>query len=330
MSRNWSTRTEIRFAERSANFYLQKKSDDLLLLYFSGHGVLDSQGRLFLAIKDTQRELLKATAIPASFISDDMDACRSKRQILILDCCHSGAFARGAKGDSPAVTQSTFEGNGFGRVVLTASDSTQYALEGDQVIQQASLSLFTHYLLEGLTTGAADSARDGWITLDEWYDYAYDHVVSETPEQTPRKWVYNQQGELVVARNPKPIIPAFEDLPAELRLAIESPYVGVRAEAVDELSRVLRSGNPKQTLAAQDALQKLADHDDSRRIVNAAAEILADYLQTHKPGPAIATVESVPVSVESGAANHPGERECGYRNTACVRRWDCRGSSRRQ
>ena len=47
-------------------FYLQKKSDDLLLLYFSGHGVLDSQGRLFLAVKDTQRELLNATAIPAS------------------------------------------------------------------------------------------------------------------------------------------------------------------------------------------------------------------------------------------------------------------------
>ena len=64
---------------------------------------------------------------------------------------------------------------------------------------------------------------------------------------------------------------------------------------------MLRSGNPKQTLAAQDALQKLADHDDSRRIINAAAEILADYLQTHKPGPAIATVESVPVSVESAS-----------------------------
>ena len=143
--------TESAVRRAISAFYLQKKSDDLLLLYFSGHGVLDSQGRLFLAVKDTQRELLTATAIPASFISDDMDSCRSKRQILILDCCHSGAFARGAKGNSPAVTQSTFEGNGFGRVVLTASDSTQYALEGDQVIQQASLSLFTH-----LPPGRAD------------------------------------------------------------------------------------------------------------------------------------------------------------------------------
>ena len=273
--------TEASVRRAISQFFLRKKSDDLLLLYFSGHGVLDAQGRLFLAVKDTQRELLNATAIPSSFISDDMDSCRSKRQILILDCCHSGAFAKGAKGDAPAVTQTTFEGNGFGRVVLTASDSTQYALEGDQVIEQASLSLFTHYLLEGLTTGEADSAQDGWVTLDEWYDYAYDRVVSETPDQTPRKWVYNQQGELVIARNPNPTKPEPADLPDELKLAVQSPFVGVRADAVEELKRLLSKGNPALTQAAYQALKNLADHDDSRRIAGAAEQILAEYDQAH-------------------------------------------------
>ncbi len=264
-------------------FFLQKKSDDLLLLYFSGHGVLDPQGRLFLAVKDSQRNLLNATAIPANFITDDMDSCRSKRQILILDCCHSGAFAKGAKGDAPAVTQSTFEGNGYGRVVLTASDSTQYALEGDQVIEQASFSLFTHYLLEGLISGEADIGLDGLITLDEWYDYAYDRVVGETPEQTPRKWVYNQQGELVIARNPNPPQLGPEDLPEVLKLAIQSPFVAVRADAVEELKRLLLGSNPAISQAAFQALENLAAHDDSKRIASAAGDALAALRQPAQP-----------------------------------------------
>jgi len=195
------TETEIRRAISS--FVEGKRPNDIVLVYFSGHGVLDSNGRLYLASKDTQTSILRATSIPSAFISDEMDNCRSKRQILILDCCNSGAFARGTKaGDQKAVTATTFEGNGYGRVVLTASDSTQYALEGNQVIKQAELSLFTHFLLEGLQTGGADMNNDGHISLDEWYDYTYTHVLSTTPKQVPHKWSYRQQGDLVIAKNP--------------------------------------------------------------------------------------------------------------------------------
>src|SRR5574339_878914 len=142
-----------------SEFLAGKKPDDLVLLYFSGHGVLDDRGRLYLALKDTLVSLLKATSIPSSFIADEMDGCRSKRQILVLDCCHSGAFARGTKGEQKAITETTFEGSGFGRVVLTASDSTQYALEGDQVLKLTELSLFTHFLLDGLQTGQIGRAH---------------------------------------------------------------------------------------------------------------------------------------------------------------------------
>ncbi len=75
-----------------SEFFSGKNRDDLLLLYFSGHGVLDDQGRLYMAVKDTERTLLRATSIPAYFITDEMNNSRSQRQVLILDCCHSGAF----------------------------------------------------------------------------------------------------------------------------------------------------------------------------------------------------------------------------------------------
>src|SRR6266540_882718 len=269
--------SEGRVRRAVSAFLANKKPDDLVLLYFSGHGVLDDRGRLYLALKDTQYDLLKATSIPSSFVADEMDSCRSRRQILVLDCCHSGAFERGTKGEQKAITETTFEGSGFGRVVLTASDSTQYALEGDQVIKQTELSLFTHFLLEGLKTGEADLNNDGHIALDEWYDYTYARVVSETPRQVPHKWSYNQQGDLIIAGNPflkKRVV----ELPYELVQALESPFVGIRESAVIEVGKYLRSRDDALVALAISSLRKMKE-DDSRRISLLAEKLLSEFEQ---------------------------------------------------
>jgi len=265
-----------------ARFFDKKKRDDLLLLYFSGHGVRDDRGNLYLAVNDTERDLLSGTAIPAAFITDEMDRSRSQRQVLILDCCHSGAFARGTKGalGSSVSTAAAFEGTGYGRVVLTATDSTQYAWEGDQVLGEAENSVFTHYLIQGLRTGEADADADGWITLDELYDYVYERVVNETPRQTPGKWAYKQQGGIVIAHNPRLVVKPAE-LPTGLQQAIVSPFAGVRAGAMHELDRLLRGSDKALALAAYAALERLAD-DGSRRVSILAAERLATYAETQR------------------------------------------------
>lgn len=244
------TETEIR---RTIGSFLEgKKPDDLVLVYFSGHGVLDSNGRLFLASIDTQINILRSSAIPSAFITDEMDNCRSKRQILILDCCHSGAFARGTKaGAQKAVTATTFEGNGYGRVVLTSSDSTQYALEGDQVIKQTELSLFTHFLLEGLHTGKADMNNDGHISLDEWYDYTYTQVLSTTPKQVPLKWSYRTQGDLIIAKNPR-----YELMQSEISEEI------VRQEA-EERVRQERKRRARETLEFEKAVSGRLERENA-------------------------------------------------------------------
>jgi len=289
--------TDTRVRRAISTFLTNKKPDDLILLYFSGHGVLDDRGRLYLALRDTQVNLLKATSIPSSFVADEMDSCRSKRQILILDCCHSGAFARGTKGEQKAITETTFEGSGFGRVVLTASDSTQYALEGDQVIKQTELSLFTHFLLEGLKTGEADLNNDGHIALDEWYDYTYAKVVSETPRQVPHKWSYNQQGDLVIARNPyvkKRVI----ELPYELLQALESPFVGIRESAVTELGKYLRSRDAEMIDLAILSLKKMKE-DDSRRISSLAERLLSEFEQAHTPRSTVTSPKTDEIELET-------------------------------
>ena len=293
--------SEIRRA--ISGFLTNKKPDDLVLVYFSGHGVLDDRGRLFLSLKDTETTLLKATAIPSTFISDEMDSCRSRRQILILDCCHSGAFARGTKGEQKAVTEATFEGSGYGRVVMTASDSTQYALEGDQVIRQTDLSLFTHFLLEGLKTGEADTDHDGHISLDEWYDYTYAKVVSETPRQIPHRWSYNQQGDLIIARNPN-IHKRVVELPFELAQAVESSFTSIRESAVHELGKLLRSRDAELANLARTSLEKMMG-DDSRRISSSAEKYLSEFNQMHAPAeksaPVKVTVEKVDAANDDSA-----------------------------
>lgn len=239
------------------------------MLYFSGHGVLDDNGQLYLAVKDTERELQSATAIEATFITGIMDRSISRRQVLVLDCCHSGVFGRskGMLGASVG-TATTFEGKGYGRIVLTASDATQYAWDGDDVLGDAQTSVFTRYLAQGLRTGEADIDADGLITLDELYDYVYEKVVAETPRQTPAKWSYKQQGTIVIAQNPTPAVQPVE-LPAELIAAIESPFAGIREGAVQELHRLLSSSERGIALSAQLALEKLSK-DDSRRVSSAA------------------------------------------------------------
>lgn len=96
--------------------------------------------------------------------------------------------------------------DGDGRVVLAASDATQYAFEGEKLVGDGVRSLFTHYLVEGLTDLHADANHDGLVTVDELYDYLYPRVIAHTPMQTPVKWNYKQRGAFVLAGQGTPAV----------------------------------------------------------------------------------------------------------------------------
>jgi hypothetical protein len=179
-------------------FFDGRRRDDLVLLYFSGHGILDEGARLYFATTDTRIDRPRSTAVPASFVNELMNESRSRRQVLMLDCCNSGAFARGAKAGGNIGTGERFEGRG--KVVITASDALQYAFEGQDVEGEGVRSVFTQVLVDGLRSGEADLDRDGLVALDELYDYVYGRVVDESPRQRPRKWAFDVEGQLVIAR----------------------------------------------------------------------------------------------------------------------------------
>lgn len=258
-------------------FFSMKKPDDLLIMYFSGHGVRDEYGALYLAVKNTIRTRLRSTAIKADFVREAMDQSRSKRQILILDCCNSGAFAQGTKAEigGSIGTAQAFEGTGYGRVILTASDSTQFAWEGDKVIgKDISNSLFTHFLVKGLE-GEADRDWDGKITIDELYDYAYEQVVRYTPKQTPGKWSYKQQGEIFLRENLKPQDVKPAPLPADLLEMTTYTNSGVRKQAVNDLVSLLDGKHLGLAHSAQEKLREMAETDDSLTLRQMASQALS-------------------------------------------------------
>lgn len=187
-----------------ARFFAKKSHNDILLLYFSGHGALDDHGHFYLVAKDTEHDLLSGTAVSANFITQEMDRSRSRQQVLILDSCNSAAFFQGAKGTAGgrAVIANAFEGNRHSRIVLAASNATQFAWEGEQFADIGQHSLFTHYLIEGLRTGEADLNADGKVSLNELYDYIHERVHLKTPKQTPRKWIFRETEDILIANNP--------------------------------------------------------------------------------------------------------------------------------
>src|SRR5215207_1090409 len=77
------------------DFFVDRRPEDLLLLHFSCHGIKDEAGRLFFAAADTQKSRLNATAISAEYVNDLLNRARSRRVVLLLDCCFSGAFTKG-------------------------------------------------------------------------------------------------------------------------------------------------------------------------------------------------------------------------------------------
>ena len=177
--------------------------DDLALVYLSCHGLVDVRRRLYFAATDTVKERLASTGVEARWLLDQLDECRARRQVVILDCCFSGAFATGTKGDNTVELGSELLGQGRGRVVLTASRATEYSFEGTPTEDSApAASVFTAAIATGIRTGVADTDHDGYISVDDAYAYAFDAMRAAGAQQTPQRWLYGAEGDIVLAKNP--------------------------------------------------------------------------------------------------------------------------------
>lgn len=175
--------------------------EDLVLIYYSGHGLLDNRGRLYLAANNTDPSLLHATAVSVSAIRDCLSQSRCQRFVLILDCCYAGAATADFRRNNSGISTDFDSGEaveGIGEFVMSASNAIQRAEEK----QNDSLSLFTKHIVEGLSNSSADTDGDGVVRLDELYTYVKDRLAGEG-RQEPLRWVSGSAASFIISRTPR-------------------------------------------------------------------------------------------------------------------------------
>jgi uncharacterized caspase-like protein len=129
-------------------FFDNAQKEDLLLLFYSGHSMMDANHHLYLTTHLTSQTFFQATSISAQFIQQQ--SCRSlaKQQVIILDCCYSGTFEEGWQSKNRELNLKQQFGlnelGSEGRAVLTSSSVTQALFQSNG----ADLSVYTQYLVE--------------------------------------------------------------------------------------------------------------------------------------------------------------------------------------
>jgi WD40 repeat protein len=185
---------------------------DQVVLFVSGHGLLNSNQDFFYATYDTDFRNPDKRGISFDNFEELMDSIPARRKLLMVDACHSGEVdkeeftgllavntfnskdisfrgdikeysARGEGNElqsgiglntSFELMQELFAGldRGTGTVVISAAAGKGYALESPLW----NNGVFTYTIINGLKNKAADKNKDGRITISELKDYSITQV----------------------------------------------------------------------------------------------------------------------------------------------------------
>lgn len=170
---------------------------DLLLFYFSGHGIAD-EGEGYLLPRDARLAALRHTAVAMKDVREIIEASPARAKVIVLDACHSGAaIGKAGPAMTPEFIQRVFT-EAEGMAVLASCKQGQQSWEWPE----AGCSVFTHFLLEALS-GKADFDGKGFVTVSDASRYvtdgvkawAVDHGVPQTPTLQ-----YTVVGDIVLVR----------------------------------------------------------------------------------------------------------------------------------
>ncbi|MEW6348838.1 MAG: CHAT domain-containing protein [Thermodesulfobacteriota bacterium] len=217
--------------EKHLHYTLRRAGkDDTVVVFMSGHGQGDRAypNDFFFLTYDSDPEYPASSAVNMTrqWFTTRLD---SKRVLLIADACHAGGFA---DQDTKAVVRAAenffrasqeanenrprMSDDSEGRVLLLSSRADELSQEKPDL----GNSVFTYYLLEGLK-GAADTDKNGLVSLDELYNYVYEKTREATRWcQSPRMSARDRQGPFPLALcrthpGPLPVTTARPSAPAQ-------------------------------------------------------------------------------------------------------------------
>jgi len=187
------------------------KPEDRLVIFYAGHGETKSVGGQtmgYLLPVDAKRNRLHKTAVNMGEIRQLSGFLPAKHVLYLVDVCYGGIAGQQTR-SLPAQTESYLKQitREKGRQLITAGGPGQQVVEGPQW----GHSVFTYYLLEGLSKGLADLNQDGVIPASELYAYLDGRVPAAAEnQQRPELWsLAPEKGEFVflTSMQEKPIAP---------------------------------------------------------------------------------------------------------------------------
>ncbi len=180
--------------------------NDVVLLFFSGNRVQDRSGKLYLATSITatltteahpQGELVKATAVPVSFVRDIANNCPCQNQVAILNWYFHPVLSQGIVPErSSAEDNLHSQMSGERLAILTSNIDSQVALDR----YNPDISVYTRYVVEGIETGSADRDRDGWISAEDLQEYVKRRVTEAAPAWIPEFYFSHNRQKIILTK----------------------------------------------------------------------------------------------------------------------------------
>ena len=175
--------TQIRIFRELDRLQRGSGPNDLVLIFFAGHGVVNSAEQGFLLAYDSRPDDLLATAVEMDRFNSILKRIRARSVVIISDACHSGTIgdliaAGSVKNVTAKVFTESFSREDQSSFIFSAAGPTQSSLE----VPALKHGLFTYYLLQGLE-GEADRDHDGLVRSKELYDYVAPRVREKAKQE---------------------------------------------------------------------------------------------------------------------------------------------------
>ncbi len=178
--------------------------NDIVLVFVSGHGILDSNFDYYFGTNDIDFNNPSLRGLEYAEIEELLDGIKAIKKLLFMDTCHSGELEKedleiaqninteygevkfrsagvNVKNKSGLGLNNTTEimkdlftdlRTGTGSTVISSSSGVEYAMESEKWKN----GLFTFCIINGLTSKKADLNKDGEIMLSELQEYVRNNV----------------------------------------------------------------------------------------------------------------------------------------------------------
>jgi hypothetical protein len=197
--------------------------NDTMIVYFSGHGFRDADGKLYLAPLDIKPDDPGSTGLSVDWLRRQIAACPAKFKLLIIDACHAGS----EKGEEDKGVAASDLIRDFADVEKVATIASSRADQVSQIWDDKEQSLFSYWLKQGLKGHADGGDGDGNVDIHELFKYV-ERQVSFTAEkhfarpQRPVRIIRSgiEGVPVVVHLKPQPLKQVLADMAEQLADAI--------------------------------------------------------------------------------------------------------------